>query len=184
MLCLCCSMCRMRFDFISIEFPEKRIMKVAFMIELSQSPKKSQYCVMVPHTVEWWLLLFGYYWLQSHQRAWRSCPFTVVSTTDLHIPSFPWSPSIFSQYYELSMVKDPNSLLSSIEKYSYWNDEVWHKMVNHHPSLLAKTEPLIDAHFTPNHNTFTCYQITCKFWIIYSVTWIFNDLFSLILIDN
>ena len=75
-----------------------------------------------------------------------------VSTFGLYVSRFPPTPWIFSQYYELWMVKVLNSLQSCTEKNCLWTDcqfshEVWHKAVNHDPSLLVKTTPLVDALF-------------------------------------
>ena len=55
-------------------------------------------------------------------------------------------PLAFNRYYELWMVKDLNSLQSCAEKHCLWTDwqfyhNVWHKVVNHDPSLLSKTRP-------------------------------------------
>ena len=87
-----------------------------------------------------------------------------VSALGLYAPRFPLTPWIFSQYYELWMVKDLNSLQSCAEKHCLWTDwqfshKVWHKVVNHDPSLLAKTKPLVDAPFILNLDNLTCYQL-------------------------
>ena len=89
-----------------------------------------------------------------------------VSTLGLYAPRFPQTPWIFSRYYELWTVKDLNSLKSCTEKHCLWTDwqfthEVWHKVVNHNPSLLAKTKPLVDAPFILNRDNLTCYQLNC-----------------------
>ena len=52
------------------------------------------------------------------------------------------------------------------ETLKFWTDwqfshEVWHKVVNHDPSLLAKTKPLVDAPFILNLDNLTCYQLNC-----------------------
>ena len=92
-----------------------------------------------------------------------------VSALGLYAPRFPLTPWIFSRYYELWMVKDLNSLQSCTEKHCLWTDwqlshKVWHKVVNHDPSLLAKTKPLVDAPFLLNLDNLTCYQLNCKLW--------------------
>ena len=71
--------------------------------------------------------------------------------------NFPW---IFSQYYELWMGKDLHSLQSCAEKHCLWTDwQSSHKVVNHNPSFLATTKPLVDAVFIRNLDNITCYQL-------------------------
>lgn len=65
--------------------------------------------------------------------------------------------------------KDLNSLQSCVEQCCFWTDwqfshEIWHKVVSHDPSLLAKTELLVDAPFMPNLDTLSCYQWTWLLW--------------------
>ena len=92
--------------------------------------------------VAWW------FFKQYHLRAqWR-------------VPLIPW---IFSQYYELWMV---NNLNSCAEKHCLWTDwqfshDIWNKVVNHDPCLLAKIKPLVDAPFILNLDNLTCYQVKC-----------------------
>ena len=75
-------------------------------------------------------------WSRAFSRGFRPWP----------LCRFPLTLWIFSQYYKLWSMKDRNSLQSCAEKHCLWNDwqlshEVWHKAVNHDPSLLAKIKP-------------------------------------------
>ena len=90
----------------------------------------------------------------------------VVSALGLYALRFPLTPWIFSWYYELWMVRDLNYLQSCTEKHCLWTDwqlshTIWHKVVNHDPSLLTKTKPLVDAPFILNLDNLTCYQLHC-----------------------
>ena len=103
---------------------------------------------------------------QTSLRAWWSCTFLPLAFSTL---SFPVTPRIFSQYYDLWMVKDLNSLQFFAEKHCLWtdwqlSDEVWHKVVNHDPSVLAKTKPLVDAPLIINLENLTCDQLNCWLW--------------------
>ena len=42
--------------------------------------------------------------------------------------------------------------------------EYLRKLINHEPSLLAKTKPLVDAPFILNLDNLTCYQLNCELW--------------------
>ena len=105
----------------------------------------------------------------SNNTAWRlngHAHSAAVSALGLYAPRFPLTPWIFSRYYELWMVKDLNSLQSCAKKHCLWTDwqfshKVWHKVVNHDPSLLAKTRPLVEAPFILNLDNLTCYQLNC-----------------------
>ena len=85
--------------------------------------------------------------------------------------NFPWSLNPFSRHYELWMVKNLNSLQSCADKPCLWTDwqfshKIWHKVVNHNPSLLVKTKPLEHAAFILNFDDLTCYQLNCLLWNI------------------
>ena len=113
-----------------------------------------------------WRFLKQYRLRAQWSRAFSSGFYPWPGSTGPSHQDFHNTPWIFPQYYELWMVKDLNSSQSSTEKHCVWTDwqfshKVWEKVVNHDPSLLAKTKPLVDAPFTLKLDNLTCYQLNC-----------------------
>ena len=78
---------------------------------------------------------------------------------------FPWLPESFHDIMNCGWWKTEILCNIALRKHCHLTDwqlshEVWNKVVNLNPFLLAKTKPLVDAPFIHN----LCYQVNCYLW--------------------
>ena len=95
-------------------------------------------------------------WSRAFSSGFHPWPLHKISPDSLNLFTILWTvdgekPKLFAILHWETLSLNWLTILS----------QVWHKVVNHDPSLLAKTKPLVDAPFILNLDNLTCYQLNC-----------------------